>query len=357
MFYTNVVRKGNQLLYRGYDENGVQVTNRIKYRPTMYVPSTDGETRFKAMDGTPVKPMTFDSMKDCREFTDMYQDTQFTVYGNNNHIAACIRDLFPGTIEFHPDLIRVLNFDIETESDRGFPEPDAAEMEILTITAKLSTDEEAHVWGLKPYDEQKFDYTHSRYKKIVYHQFTSEVGLLKHFVAWWAEQRADVLTGWNILFFDIPYIVNRITKVLGEEATKMLSPWRLIQRGSVVNNGRKRTTFDIQGISTLDYSDLVKKFTKNTLGELENYKLGTVGKEVLGIDKVDYSDLETLTRLYNEDFQRFVDYNIMDVELVDRLDDKLGLLNLVFTMSYKCGVNYTATLGTTTSGTLPSSEN
>jgi DNA polymerase elongation subunit (family B) len=93
--------------------------------------------------------------------------------------------------------------------------------------------------------------------------------------------------------------------------------------------------------------ELFKKFTYNTYGNQESYSLNHIANVVLGDKKLDYSEVGSLRDLYDEDYQMFVDYNIKDVELIERMEDKLGLITLVLTMSYLGGVNYSDTLGTT----------
>ena len=125
-----------------------------------------------------------------------------------------------------------------------------------------------------------------------------------------------------------------------------LSPWRKIERREIFIKGRQQIAFDIMGIQHLDYMELFKKFAY-TYGNQESYSLNHISSVVLGEKKLDYSEVGTLRDLYDADFQMFVDYNIKDVELIERMEDKLGLITLVLTMAYLGGVNYQDTLGTT----------
>ena len=133
--------------------------------------------------------------------------------------------------------------------------------------------------------------------------------------------------------------------LLGEERVRNLSPWRKIERKDIRVQGNVRTTFDISGIQHLDYMELFKKFAY-TYGNQESYSLNHISSVVLGEKKLDYSEVGSLRDLYDADYQMFVDYNIKDVELIERMEDKLGLINLVMTMAYLGGVNYQDTLGT-----------
>jgi hypothetical protein len=111
--------------------------------------------------------------------------------------------------------------------------------------------------------------------------------------------------------------------------------------------GRKQTIYEIEGLAQLDYLDLFKKFTLNTFGRQESYKLDHIAHVILGERKLSYDEYGSLHSLYKHDFQKFIDYNIKDVELVDRLDEKIGIISLVLTMAYSAKTNLSDALGTT----------
>jgi len=345
-FYTSVDRFGNSLLYRGYGANGKKVFQRIKYKPTLYLKSKKSVTDWKALDGTPVEPMHFDSMREVREFEQTYNDIpSFKVYGNTRHIPAFIQSQFPNEIQYSRSLVDIASLDIETEYGDGFPEVDNPVNKILTIAYKSSKDNTYRVWGMKPYDPAKSEL---QGVEIDYRQYTAESSMLEAFINFWSKEEnvPDVITGWNTRFFDIPYMISRMAFLLGEEKVKELSPWKKIDRKEITIRGRKQITFDIVGIQHLDYMELFKKFAY-TYGNQESYSLNHISSVVLGEKKLDYSEVGTLRELYDADFQMFVDYNIKDVELIERMEEKLGLITLVLTMAYLGGVNYNDTLGTT----------
>jgi DNA polymerase elongation subunit (family B) len=345
-FYTSVDRFGNSLLYRGYDSDGKKVFQRIKYKPTLYLESKKPSTTWKALDGTPVEPMQFDTMREVKEFEQTYNDIpSFKIYGNTRHIPAFIQNQFPGEIQYSRSLVDIASLDIETEYGDGFPEVDNPVNKILTIAYKSSKDNVYRVWGMKPYDSEKSEL---QGVEIDYRQYTAESSMLEAFINFWSREEnvPDVITGWNTRFFDIPYMISRMAFLLGEEKVKELSPWKKIDRKEITIRGRKQITFDIVGIQHLDYMELFKKFAY-TYGNQESYSLNHIASVVLGEKKLDYSEVGTLRDLYDADFQMFVDYNIKDVELIERMEDKLGLITLVLTMAYLGGVNYNDTLGTT----------
>ena len=343
-FYTSVSRYGNNLLYRGYD-NGKKIQKRIKYKPTYFV-STNKSTGWKSLDGVNVAPIQFDSMRDAKEWLQVNKQVVGRhIYGNDKHIPAFINDDFPGDIEFDRNQINVTTIDIEVQSDAGFPEPEQAAHEITAITIKNNIDNTYYVWGLGDYDVEN---GYMQDNRVIYKKCKTEAELLLEFVAHWSlpSNCPDVVTGWNSRFFDIPYIVNRIFRIHGEEVVKRLSPWGLIDRRDVTTMQRKHIAYEIQGIAQMDYLDLFKKFGYS-YGPQESYKLDHIAHVVLGERKLSYEEFGNLHTLYLHDYQKFIDYNIKDVELVDRIEDKMGLITLALTMAYRGGVNYGDVMGTT----------
>lgn len=345
-FYTCIERKMNTLLYRGYDEDGQKIYTTYRFRPVMYLESKDANAKWRSLDGLPLEPMRFESMSDCRAFIKSYEGIDsFKIYGNDRHIPAFIQAEFPNEIKYNPKKIDVVSLDIECKSNNGFPEPSVADQEITAIGLKSSRLDHYIVWGLKNYDLSQSSIPHL---KKQFRQFDSESELLSDFIEWWSDtlNTPDVITGWNIRLFDIPYLVNRISRVLGQDSAKKMSPWNFVEQKAVMIKGKENFLYNLYGIQQLDYLDLFKKFAANTYGAQESYRLDFIAEVVLGQNKIDYSEYGTLTELYERDYQKFIDYNIVDIELIERLEAKLGLINLVFTLAYFGGVNYGDTLGT-----------
>ena len=343
-FYTNVSRYGNMILLRGYDHNK-RIQEKIKYEPKLYV-STNRPTKWKALDGTPVGEVPFDSMRSANEWLQKNKHTAgLHIFGNTRYISAFINDFFPGQIEFNRNKVNVTTIDIEVASDDGFPEPDKAENQITAITIKNNIDNTYYVWGLGTYNVNE---SIMKTNRVVYKHCDTEADLLVNFITHWSSvsHSPDVVTGWNTRFFDIPYLVNRTHKLLGEAYVKRLSPWGMIERRDITQMGRTQTAYELKGISSLDYLDLFKKFGYS-YGPQESYKLDHIAHVVLGEKKLSYQEYGSLHTLYQHNFQKFIDYNIKDVELVDRIEDKLGLITLCLTMAYQGGVNYNDTFGTT----------
>ena len=255
----------------------------------------------------------------------------------NNFVSQFIAEMFPTPIQFRRDWVDVCTIDIEVASDEGFPEPQKANHPVISITLK-QPNSPYHVWGL---------YDYNAGEDVIYEKCESEAQLLMKFVEHWSRNTPDIVTGWNTRFFDIPYLVNRIGKTIGDDMVKKLSPWGLVREGNPTINGIKQQEYKLEGVEQLDYLEIFRKFTYNTLGQQESYRLDHIAHVVLGEGKLSYEEHGSLYTLYKTDFQKFIDYNIKDVELVEKLDEKLDLISLVLTMAYRGGVNYNDTLGTT----------
>ena len=343
-FYTSVSRYGNNILYRGY-KDGQRFAERVPFKPTLFVESPKATGKYKTLYGREVEPIVFDSMKEATEFNSRYSDaSNFNVYGMTNFVAQFIANKFPYEVKFERDRINVTTIDIEVASDAGFPLPEEAKHEVISITIKNNIDNIYYVWGLYDYEVKESD------KTVVYYKCESEYDLLDAFIGHWTNRTflPDVVTGWNTRLFDIPYLVNRISHIISPEAAKKLSPWGIVKDRHVKTlGGREQLLFDLEGVSQLDYYDLFKKFGVLTYGQQESFKLDHIAHVVLGEKKLSYDEYGSLHSLYKHDFQKFIDYNIKDVELVDRLEEKMGLITLAMTMAYKAKTNYNDAFGTT----------
>ena len=328
-FYTNVQMIGDQFLVRGY-ENGEYIQFREKYSPTLFVPSKK-KTFYKTLDGDYVEPIKPGTVSDCRDFMKRYSEVDnFKVYGNERYIYQYISDKYPqDEIKFDASKIRLITVDIETRAENGFPDVEAADQEILLITIQDYNTKEITTWGQGPFKVKQ--------DNVYYIQFNNERDLLNSFMDWWMQNTPDVVTGWNIQLFDIPFIAKRVDRVLGDKLAKRLSPWGLVSQKEVYIKGRRQVFYDIGGITQLDYLDLYKKFTYTNQ---ESYRLDHIANVELGQKKLDHSEFDTFKDFYTNGWQKFVEYNIIDVELVDRLEDKMKLIELALTMAYDAKVNY-----------------
>ncbi len=328
-FYTNVQMIGNQFLVRGYD-NGEHVMFKEEYYPTLFVKSNK-PTTYKTLEGEYVEEIKPGTVRDCRDFYKKYDGVEnFKIYGNDRYVYQYISDKYPeDEIKFDISKIKLVTLDIETKSEYGFPDPKACDEEILLITIQDYSTKQIITWGTRPYNNTQ--------KNVKYIECESEYALLNSFLYYWDKNIPEVVTGWNIQFFDIPYICGRLSRVLGEKRAKSFSPWGLVSQTEVWVNNRQQIAYDIGGITQLDYLDLYKKFTYKAQ---ESYRLDYIAEVELGQKKLDHSEFDTFKEFYTKGWNKFVAYNIVDVELVDRLEDRMKLIELALTMAYDAKVNY-----------------
>ncbi len=330
-FYTNVQMVGDHFLVRGY-EGGKHFMTREKFNPTLFVPANK-KTKYQTLNGEYVESVQPGSVRDCREFVKKYENVEnFKIFGNTQYIYQYISDIYPEEeLKFDISKIKVTTIDIEVASENGFPDVESAAEEVLLITVQDYSSKQIHTWGKGPFQNKQ--------KNVNYHSFSSEYDLLTDFINWWMieSNTPEVVTGWNSKLYDIPYLVRRIDRVLGEKLMKRISPWGLVTETETYISGRRHLCYDIGGISQLDYLDLYKKFTYKAQ---ESYRLDYIAEVELKQKKLDHSEFDTFKDFYTKGWQKFVEYNIKDVELVDRLEDKMKLIELALTMAYDAKANY-----------------
>jgi len=328
-FYTSVEQSGNSILVRGY-ENGKKFQDKVQFNPTLFLPSAKQE-EWKTLDGKNVRPVKQGGIRDAKQFIEDHKDIEdFQIYGQTRFLNQYIFEQYPDDeIKYDTSKIRVFTLDIETGAENGFPDIESADQEILLISIKDSDMNRIIVFGSRAYDN--YD------KEVNYLHFESEVGLLNGFLHWWTQNYPDVITGWNVQLFDIPYIYRRIERMIGETEARLLSPWKNTMSREIFIKGRKNFAYDLMGIATLDYLELYKKFTYTNQ---ESYRLDHIASVELDTKKLDHSEFDTFKEFYTKDWDKFVKYNIIDVRLVDQLDDKMKLLDLAFTMAYDAKVNF-----------------
>ena len=325
-FYTHFSKLGNNILVRGYN-NGKRFTDKVEYNPTLYLQSKDGE--YRTLDGQSLAPVSQGTMRDATEFMKRYEDVDnFKVYGSTNFPYVYINEAFPGKVDYDPSQIKIANIDIEVGSENGFPEPASASEPITAITFKIAG--HFYVFGCGDFNNNRDD--------VTYLKCRDENNLIMRFLDMWEETSPDIVTGWNIQFFDIPYLNNRITKLMGDNTAKRLSPFRRIGERTTTIHNKQQVAFDLVGIAILDYIELYKKFTYS---QQESFSLNHISYLELGEKKLDYSEVESLHQLYKTNFQKFIEYNIHDVELVDRIDAKMQLIDMALALAYDAKVNYT----------------
>jgi len=322
--YSNVTLLGDSILCRGY-ENGDPVSFKEIIKPTLFVPSPKG--KWKSLTGEKMTPVVQDGARRAREFIEKYKDVNnFEVHGYERFVYQWISEKYPGQLRFNMSDMKIITIDIEVACENGFPDVEASQEEMLCITIKDLATGKFITWGTR---EAKVD--------TEYRVFWTEQEMLADFHKWWCSNTPDIITGWNCNLYDIPYICRRLERVLGEKWQKSLSPWNKVNMREVYIQGRRNLAYDILGVSILDYLDLYRKFTYTNQ---ESYRLEHIATVELGEGKLDHSEFENFKDFYTEHWQKFVEYNIKDVDLVDRLEKKMKLLELAVTMAYDAKVNF-----------------
>lgn len=403
-FYTFVGKYGNKILWRGYD-NGKPFMKEVNYSPTLFIPTKESTSEYTALlSKRPLKPKVLDTMNDANEFIERYKDVNgFDVHGNSNFVAAFIHDQYPDKIDFDEQLINLFNYDIEVDISTGLPDMEKCDKPISSIALKYRKSEKYILLGQKNYDPNK-TMTDVDPANIVYEQFENEKSLLRRFVEIWTANYPEVITGWNVQYFDVWYTFTRIQLLFGESTLKRMSPWGIVKKSTKELYGKKQSTYDIMGISIVDYMDAFKKFGYK-YGTQESYKLDHIAHTVLGESKLSYERfgnkidthrfitdgakgiripedvtddeldekemlvrkrdqiadrlrlspndeklsvmLEKYTRLADEAYHHFgLDYNLKDTRIVEMLEDATSLMSLVFAVAYRGGSNFKDAFGT-----------
>jgi DNA polymerase elongation subunit (family B) len=330
-FYTNVQNLGGTILYRGIMD-GKKVKQRIDYTPSLYLPSKR-PTQFKTLHGQFLEPKKFDSIRDAKDFVQKYSNIPGApiIYGNTKFEYAFIADQHADMVEWDQDKISIGVIDIEVGSENGFPDPYLANEPITAICLHYINGV-SYVFGCG-------DFENKDPKNVTYVKCKDEWSLCKAFLSLWQSKLPDVITGWNTKFFDIPYLVNRFRKILGEDEAKKLSPWNYISERKAIVNGRQLISYNLVGVESLDYIELYKWYAPGGKSQ-ESYRLDNIAQVELGEGKISYDEYENLHSLYRLNYQLFIEYNIKDVHLILKLEDKLKLIELALTLAYDTKCNY-----------------
>ena len=346
-FYTSVERYGNYILHRGY-ENGKRFSYREEFSPTLYIHTPKaGEEGYRSLTegNLPLSPHKYGDMREAKNFIEEYKGVHgMKIFGTTNYITQFIQENYPDKVAYDVNQVNIVSFDIEVDIRDGFANIDEADNEITSIAYHSSRHDKYYLLGRKDYDKTQ-TVTDIPQEKIEFIKFNSEQSMLQYFVNLWTSDYPDIVTGWNVEYFDIMYIVTRIIRLIGEDTAKRLSPHNSIKKQSREIFGKVNSTYSLMGVAIIDYMDCFKKFGYK-YGPQESYRLDHIAYVVLGEKKIDYSEYGSLTGLYDENPQLYLDYNLKDTQLIARLEEETGLLALVMTVAYDGGVNYGDAFGT-----------
>jgi DNA polymerase elongation subunit (family B) len=294
--------------------------------------------------GEDLQPVEFANNNEAKEFVQTYgQVENFPIYGQTNYGYQYITHTYPGEIQWDITQLNIQTIDIETSAEHGFPDVQNPIEEVLLITVKNLITRQIITFGCGDFDDkcEEVESLRAQGNKFLYVKCDNERDLLETFVRFYSENYPDIITGWNCDLFDIAYLISRVERLFCSEddttMKKKFSPWGLVRRKNVTIMGREHVSYDITGVAIIDYIDLYKKFT---YVRRESYKLDYIGEVELGLKKME-NPYESFREFYVKDWQKFVEYNIRDVEIVDALEHKMKLIELILTMAYdaKCNFN------------------
>lgn len=329
-FYTNVEVVGSNILLKEFDETGVKRHRKFQWQPTVYLKDTSvTDSEFKSLYGDAVKPINPGTIRETRDFIKQYDGVDgIEVFGQLNYSLQFMNSHYPWDITPQFSKVSTWSIDIETRiPESGFPYPKTADGEIVLITLQNTNNGKCYTFGTKPYSGDD----------TLYHESKDEYSMLKSFLMFWQRIDVDVITGWNIETFDMPYLINRVKRILGDEDIKKFSQWGLCQIDTFISRGKEETKVDIAGVAILDYLSLYKKFTYT---KRESYSLKFISQEELGHTKIELPG-ESFNDNIDNHWDMFVKYNIVDTQLVTELEEHLKLLELAMTMAYQAKINFT----------------
>ena len=326
-FYTNVHYSGTSLKYRQI-KNGVRTKGTIPFEPCLYIP-TKSATTLKTLDGRNVDQVKFNSLFELKEFKNTYINVEgFELHGDIGIEYQYISKEYGPESEYDFSQLKILYIDIETTCEDGFPDIDIASESVIVVSCMI--DGKIDVYCLGQYDNQS--------DNVTVHCYDDEKQLLYDLVEYFGKHEPDIITGWNVRFFDIPYLVNRIKSFKDSQLkVSKLSPFGVVKEKKITKQGKEHTIFDIHGIATMDYYELYKTFT---YVNQESYKLDHIAWVELGERKVSYQEYDSISDFYKKNFKKFVEYNIKDTELVAKLEKKMRLMELAVALAHSAGVNY-----------------
>ena len=334
-FYTNIQQLGDKLFVRSV-EAGERIREEIyNFQPTLFV--SDKKSKYKTIDGKPVGPLKPGSITECKDFIKLYKDVPgFELYGSTEWVQQYIYETFTST-DYDISKVRICTIDIEVESENGFPDVESVSERINLISIKDSLTNRCYVFGLQPYYSDRDD--------ISYMLCDSEEHLLRKFQEFFVELKPDIITGWNCKWYDVPYLIRRMRTMFDDRFINKLSPWNRIKERTkrtyrfAKTQVQEEIYYHISGIAILDSLDMYKKFTYTNR---ESYSLDYIGQVEVGESKLDWHEMGYSSHkdVYSNDWKTWVEYNIQDVELVEKINEKLNLLELILQMSYDAGVNY-----------------
>lgn len=343
MYVDGYIDRKKEILHVAERINGRRIL--VQHHPVyeFYVESSQGS--YKTINGTLAQKYEFSKSFEMRQAIDMYKAQGMKIFESDCQVMfKSLAKYYMG--ESSPELHKVF-FDIETDFDkkRGFAPPDDPFNRITAISVYQSWTDQAYVLVIPPEDMNVYDaqditnqvqQEHPEDKIIL---FTDEKDMIMFFFE--LIEDADVLSGWNSEFFDIPYMVNRVRKIFSEGMTTRFCLWGKKPAAREVDNyGKTMVTYDLSGKVHLDYLALYKKHASQVK---QSYKLDDVGYEEVKENKISYEG--SLDNLYHTNFKRFVEYSLQDTVLLKKIDKKLDYISLHNRLAHQECVLISTTMG------------
>jgi DNA polymerase elongation subunit (family B) len=321
---------------RTWTEDGQRIDTEVPFRPYLYL-EKDGATDATSIFKTSLTKKTFKNSIDRKRYTDNSSNKRFfhNLSPDQQFLIEMYKD-HNSNPEFSKFELKTFFIDIETYSIGEFPTPDKAKDTINLITVFDTFSKVTHTWGLKEKYEPSLP-------DCVYYRCKDEEDLLLRFVDFWKNDYPDIVSGWNSAGFDLPYILNRCINLFGEEFIQQFSPVNRVTSRRIFTSdmGKEMTKWTIGGVNCIDYLEIYKTFS---IGERESYSLNYISELELQEGKISFN-ATSLGELATNDWKTFVDYNIQDVHLLVKLEEKLKYLRVVRMLAYKGCTNFEAALG------------
>jgi DNA polymerase elongation subunit (family B) len=293
------------------------------------------EGTYKTVTGKPAKKMEYSKWSKFKDDREKFREYGVKLYESDISLQTkFIASHYLGQELKTPKEFNIFYLDIEVHLETGFPRPEDAEGKITVITIFSTRDKKFYIFAEKDFNASFITEQYKcEYQKRIHR---TEESLLEDFINFIYHEHPDIISGWNSQDYDIPYIINRTKKILSPEHVNRLSPVGNIREEEVRDKkqGIMRKQYFISGINCIDLMEVYKNYSPSIKS---SYALGVICKEEIGVGKLEYEG--TLVDLYN-DWQKYMEYNIQDVDLLTQLDNKLGYMGLLITFCYGCRVPF-----------------
>lgn len=335
-------KRKNKILCWEY-ENNEKVLNTFDPPLKFYILSNDQNSEYKTIFGNPAKVIECKNWFLYKQEIEKYKSKGYDLFESDVPIETkFIIEHYLG-MDLKIPILDTYFLDIEVHSEDGFPNPNDADYPIRIITIWSTKEKKFFIFAEKDFNSKFLIDNNESFEKFIY---SNEEILLKEFLNFIHNKHPDIISGWNSNGFDIPYIVNRCRKLFGFETNEknqvikdgagLLSPVEIVYSRRVpISKYKFEERYVIVGINLLDYMEIFQNYT---FSEQESWKLSYIAQKEIGESKIEYEG--SLSDLYKNNWQQYVEYNIQDVRLLKKLDEKKKFLNILVSFCYGCRVPF-----------------